>query len=205
MENGCRSDPYTADQVNAICAMVKTIDGTFDFANYPAFTNWCTTGDTTTYKDVASNSNVTLPVVMPATVAKLLGKCPIKAEFNYQVATTENADGTINIRFIAVVNDLRYANVGFNVQATRDNGVDAAETSAVVPVTATGVYKTITALGSEVTAESLGGKYIIAVVINNIDYQTYSHTFEISAFVTMQDGTVLSTETKSATLAKKGA
>jgi len=187
--DGYMTTALTADQQNApYAAAMKKIDtAAFDYSALTLLANWVQTGTAE---------------VMPASVAKMLGICPIPAEFNYQVATTENADGTINVRFVAVIDDLRYANVGFNVQATRTNGVDT-KTSAVIPVTATGVYTTINALGQPISASTLGGKYIVAVVINDIDYQNWDHSFAISAFVTMQDGTVLTTATKTAELSKK--
>ena len=187
--DGYMTDALAAEQADApYAAAMKKIDtAAFDYSALTLLANWVQTGTAE---------------VMPASVAKMLGICPIPAEFNYQVATTENADGTINVRFVAVIDDLRYANVGFNVQATRTNGVDT-KTSAVIPVTATGVYTTINALGQPISASTLGGKYIVAVVINDIDYQNWDHSFAISAFVTMQDGTVLTTATKTAELSKK--
>ena len=143
-------------------------------------------------------------LLAPADVVDLMVICPIPSDLHYQVTTAENADGTKNVRFIAVINELEYANVGFHVQVTRTNG-SVTETSDVLDRRVTTVYASVEAAGETVTAEELNGKYIVAVVINNIDYANYEHTFKISAYVTMNDanGTVLETESTIVTLAQK--
>ena len=143
-------------------------------------------------------------LLAPADVVDLMGICPIPSDLHYQVSTVENADGTRNVRFIAVVNELEYANVGFHVQVTRTNG-SVSETSDVIDRQVTTVYTSVEAAGETVTAEELNGKYIVAVVLNNIDYANYEHTFKISAYVTMNDAdrTVLETESTIVTLAQK--
>ena len=145
-------------------------------------------------------------LLAPADVVDLMGICPIPSDLHYQVSTEENADGTKNVRFIAVINELDYANVGFHVQVTRTNG-SASETSDVIDRQVTAVYTSVEAAGETVTAAELNGKYIVVVVLNNIDYANYEHTFKISAYVTMNDAdrTVLETESTVVTLAQKTA
>ena len=74
MANGCREAAYTADEVKAIAGMIKTIDGSFDLANYPALSGWCTTGDKTEYTDIGNAKNVSMPLILPESVAKMIGK-----------------------------------------------------------------------------------------------------------------------------------
>ena len=143
-------------------------------------------------------------LLAPKDVVDLMAICPIPSDLHYQVSTTENADGTKNVRFIAVINELEYANVGFHVQVTRTNG-SVSETSDVIDRQVTTVYTSVEAAGETVTAEELNGKYIVVVVLNNIDYANYEHTFKVSAYVTKNDAnrTVLETESTIVTLAQK--
>ena len=157
---------------------------------------WVTTAD----KVTVGEEQVT--VIVPTAVCTYF-TCPIPTtDVYYQ--KRENGNGTVDIRFVAVINDLSYANVGFNVQATRGEG-DGAQTSQKITKTTTTVYTSVTALGDNVTAESLGGQYIYVIEIKNVDVATYAHSFNVSAFVTVQDGTnqiVWEAATQTLTVAK---
>ena len=127
--------------------------------------------------------------MMPETVAEMIGKEEynpadkfIPANLYYQRATSLNADGTLDVRFVATIDKLDYAEVGFNITVTRTaNGTS--ETSAKVPFVTTTVYESIYALGETVTAEELEGAYIVAIVITGIDCENYAHSIAVEAFV----------------------
>lgn len=137
--------------------------------------------------------------LVPGVHAKALGQCPVADALYYRLATSENADGSINICLASVINDLNYSSIGFAITVSRDDGTAAGATAS-----GTTVYTSVLALGETVSAESLGGKYIAALVLEGIDYADYGHTFTVSAFVTLMDGTtVLSTAAHSFELPKK--
>ena len=135
--------------------------------------------------------------IIPSAYAKAFGLCPVSETLGYQVAVEENADGTKDIRLVAEVGDLNYANIGFQLTIARDNG-----TSAQTTISGTKVYQSIQALGETVNATE--GKYIVALVLKNVDYATYAHTITVKGFVTLLDETtVLSTASHEFVLAKK--
>lgn len=158
-----------------------------------------------------ANGWVTTEATMPVgedRVAVIVPDASLQKYFACPIPTTDiyyqkkaNGDGTVDIRFVAVINDLSYANVGFNVQATRGEG-DGAQISQKITKTTTTVYTSVTALGDNVTAKSLGGQYIYVIEITNVDVATYAHSFDVSAFVTLENGTVLEAATQTATVAK---
>ncbi len=188
-----------ANAASGVATQVGALNYTKDNfkTNYPTFDKWVVTDDSITPVGSAASYAVVLPEGMDAVV----DLCPIPTtDIYYQKKANDN--GTVDIRFVAVVNDLRYANVGFNIQATRNDGTNAPETSAVITKSTTTVYQSVTALGEAVTAASLNGNYIFVIEIQNVDAATYAHNFDISAFVTMQDGTVVTAATQTATVDK---
>ena len=143
--------------------------------------------------------------MMPASVAEMLGKKYIPTNLYYQRATALNNDGTIDVRFVTVINSLDYAEIGFNITVTRTADGDP-ETSAKVPFTTTTVYESISAHGETVTAEKLGGQYIVAIVIEGIDCANYAHEITVEAFVKeTAGGEATPTATGTVSLAKNAA
>lgn len=90
-----------------------------------------------------------------------------------------NSDsGTYDIRFIATINTLNADKVGFvlsksDMVPSIGYGVD---------IETTYVYTSITAMGSTVTAESLGGTYIIAVTVTGIPASDIDTTLYVRAY-----------------------
>lgn len=119
--------------------------------------------------------------MMPAAVATMLGKEYIPANLYYQRAISLNTDGTVDVRFVAVIDSLNYAEVGFNFTLTRI-GASGSEESVKVSRSTTEVYESVTALGETVTAEELGGNYVVAIVIKGIDCANYTHDIAVEAF-----------------------
>lgn len=187
-------EPLLGSHNESFKTVIKTIDtANFDFSDYSALTNWV-------YVDADGDSDKEM---IPASVAKMLDKCPIPTtDVYYQ--EQKNGDGTKDVRFVAVIDDLRYANVGFNVTITRDNESIDPQTAEITKNTTT-VYKTVKALDKDVSAETLGGKYLYVIEIQGVDVANYDHTFTVSAFVTMQDGTVLEFKTPQTLEITKGA
>ena len=196
--NDILDNAAVADAVRTLAKGENVSFSAETFAEYDEFENWVLTGEKTAY-----SATGTIDVMMPASVAAMLGICPV-ANLQVQYAGEENPDGSIDLRWIAVVDDLRYANVGFRLQANRTANGET-ESSAEVVKTTTQVYTSIVADGETVTAGQLGGKYILAITVEGVDYRSYDHTFTVSALVTMQDGTVLTTAPGTFTVARSTA
>lgn len=93
-----------------------------------------------------------------------------------------NADKTYDIRFIATIDTLDPDVVGFVLSKSETNPTK--ETANTKILCTTKVYNSITAMGSTVTAESLGGTYIIACTIKNIPEADINKPLYIRAFAT---------------------
>ena len=117
----------------------------------------------------------------------------------YQRATEANSDGTIDFRFLVLIDSLEYRNVGVTLQMSRSDE-SGTEQSKKVIITATTAYQSVVSMGETVTAASLGGKYLAAIDVKGINYGSFNHSFSVSGFVTEKDGTVFETETKTVTL-----
>ncbi|WP_449241525.1 hypothetical protein, partial [Desulfoscipio gibsoniae] len=100
-------------------------------------------------------------------------------------ARHHNDTNTYDIRFIAIINTLNAKEVGFvfsKTQAipTRENASEKATST---------VYTQITASGSPVTAESLGGQYIIACTVTEILESDIKVPLYVRAFSTVGTAT----------------
>lgn len=93
------------------------------------------------------------------------------------------AEKKFDIRFCAVIDSLKYESVGFEIVAKDSEGTVLQTFSH----SCTSVYESVMALGSPVTAESLGGKYLIAFAIRDIPESAGDVTFEIRS-VAVKDG-----------------
>ena len=116
----------------------------------------------------------------------IVNTTPVEVEetnLYYQRATSLNADGTVDVRFITVIDTLDYDQVGFKIQISRTDAHGVTTTSNEVTKATTQVFESINALGETVTAEELGGKYIVAVVITGINCAEYENVINVTAFV----------------------
>lgn len=142
------------------------------------------TTNTVTYYDSVSdmtdlNSDIwsnTDSGLLPTTVYTMLSNAPTKI-----VAQATSKDGgTYSVRFLAVVDTLDYTAAAFSVKATLEDG-----TQKEFFMNVTDAYTSVLAYGDEVTAESLGGNYILAYAITGIDEEPVD--FEVTV-ITVSNG-----------------
>lgn len=96
-----------------------------------------------------------------------------------------DATNTYDLRFIATIDTLNAYEVGFVFSKTQP--IPTRDNSAV-KATRT-VYTSITAAGSTVTAEELGGEYIIACTVTGIPESDIDTTLYVRAFSTVDGAT----------------
>ncbi len=95
-----------------------------------------------------------------------------------------DAEETVDIRFLAGVDSLYGSAVGFEITA---DYIDAKGNYTVAKeITTTTVFEEIRAAGMDVTAEELGSKYISAVQINDIP-QNITVTFTVKTYMACGD------------------
>lgn len=100
----------------------------------------------------------------------------------------DTADTKYAVRFVATVDSDAYAKAGFIVSARNADG-SVAKTWTVDTCTLHDQIIGSTATGTETyTAEELGGKYLIALTVNDIPKSIASLTFTAEAFTVSQDG-----------------
>jgi len=161
-------------------------NGSYSIPNVPAGTGYTVTASKTGYTNgSATNVSVTANT-MTSGVNITLTSDEDSCLVTYKGAQARHNDGTntYDIRFIATINTLNAKEVGFvfsKIQAvpTREN--------ASMKATST-VYTEITALGSPITAASLGGQYIIACTVTGITAEDINVGLYVRAFSTV--GTV---------------
>ena len=94
---------------------------------------------------------------------------------------TDAADERFAVRFIATIDSRDYLKAGFAIKATTaDNTVK--EWSLDTCTAYDSIIANDAAGTAKYTAQDLGGKYLIAVTINNIPKSVGSVTFDLSAF-----------------------
>ncbi len=81
-----------------------------------------------------------------------------------KLANSDPEATTVSVRILAVVNSLDAGEVGFDLSIN-----DGEATGSVTTAT---VYRSIIVDGKTTTAESLGGKYIVAITLENIPVET---------------------------------
>ncbi len=124
---------------------------------------------------------------------------PLDIAFRGHQSTAVSGD-KFSIRFAATVDTTaNYKNAGFIIEDESGR--------TLTTVTAT-VYKALNAVGSDgkltaLTAEYLGGKYIVAATLKNIPTTT-AHTLKITPYVTLNNGTVVKGESKTLNIAVGG-
>ncbi|MEG6521045.1 carboxypeptidase-like regulatory domain-containing protein [Desulfotomaculum sp. 1211_IL3151] len=158
-------------------------DGSYSIADVPAGTDYTvmasksgyTSGSTAnvsvTANTTTSGVNITLTSDLDGCLVTYRG-----AQKRYNADTD-----TYDIRFIATIDTLNAKEVGFVFSKsepipTRDNATVKATTT---------VYTSITAAGVTVTAESLGGKYIVAYTITGIPESDINVPLYVRAFSTV--------------------
>lgn len=87
----------------------------------------------------------------------------------FQYAEVPDTATTTSVRIVAVIDSLDFSEVGFKIAAkyTDADGVEHVGQNTLDKSSNT-VYTAITAAGDTVTAEELGGKYIVAIVVNDV-------------------------------------
>lgn len=104
----------------------------------------------------------------------------VGAQASVETANDTN-DGRFAVRFVATIDSLDYEKAGFVIKAVTANGTEKNWTldtctayTAILGSTDTGTI--------EYTAQELGGKYLIALTVNNIPKSAGSVAFEVTAF-----------------------
>ena len=153
---------------------------------YPALAKagWVVTNETVEYV-----SGKTVPMIMPASVATMIGKTALEAPNATSYLQIKNGtDGKYDVRFIGAVNadDLAaYETVGF-VVVVKLNGTailtENVETKAV--------YTSIKADGVDVTAETLGADYLNVLQIAGFKAEN-AYDISVLSFAKRADGTTV--------------
>lgn len=92
------------------------------------------------------------------------------------------AANTTDVRFLAITDYLEADAVGFKVEASYKDGGVLKTMSTPKFYESNKVYKSVVAMGSSVSAESLGGKYIVALVILGIPDSYTDVTFTVTPY-----------------------
>lgn len=93
-----------------------------------------------------------------------------------------------SIRFISTIESLDYLEAGFVISLNNSNPVIGGNGS--VTRTTKTVYKSIKAGADLIPAETLGGKYILALSLNNIPNDSFSRDIYVRPFVKLSDGVI---------------
>ena len=153
---------------------------------YPALAKagWVVTNETVEY--VAGK---TVPMIMPASVAAMIGKTALVAPNATSYLQIKNGtDGKYDVRFIGAVNvaDLdAYESVGFVVVVKLNGTAIMTET-----VETNAVYTSIKADGVDVTAEALGADYLNVLQIAGFKAEN-AYDISVLSFAKKADGTVV--------------
>ena len=95
------------------------------------------------------------------------------------VCTQERVrDGVFDVRFCAVIDSLDYSEVGFEIVAVDADGTELNRFRHA----SSQVYESVLALGEPVTAQELGGKYLIAYAILDIPDDLGTVVFQITPY-----------------------
>lgn len=114
-----------------------------------------------------------------------LDKSPSIAPHHISVQSRSNT-GNYDVRFCAVLDQLNYSEVGFEIIATDANGVELKK----FDHTATSVYESVLALGETVTANDIceGSKYLIAFAVLEIPDDIGVVNFNVRSYGTDEYG-----------------
>lgn len=93
-----------------------------------------------------------------------------------------------SIRFISTIESLDYVEAGFVISLNNSNPVIGVNGS--VTRTTKTVYKSIKAGADLIPAEILGGKYILALSLNNIPNDSFSRDIYVRPYVKLMDGAI---------------
>ncbi len=118
---------------------------------------------------------------------------------NINIQTRKGStSNTMDARFLATVDSLRYENAGFEIAMNyQENGQSKTKQ---VAYTASVVYESVIAAGVTVTASEMGGRYLMAYIVTDIP-ANLDVEFEVKAFAT-ENGTKTYTDTYSIPLEK---
>lgn len=106
-----------------------------------------------------------------------------------QLANGTTAESAASaLRFIATIGGLDYRQVGFVL--SRTNPEPRLEGAGCIPRVTTTVYAAIVAGDQTVSAASLGGRYIVALTLEQIPNQAFATPIYIRSFVRHPDGQV---------------
>ena len=94
----------------------------------------------------------------------------------YQVKDDTATDGSYSLRFLATVNSLDFAEVGFEITAAYGSDSKPFTKSCKY------VYQSVNAANGSVTAESKGGDYLIALAITGIPEDVGEVTYTVKPF-----------------------
>ncbi|MBQ7348205.1 MAG: hypothetical protein IJW55_09620 [Clostridia bacterium] len=94
----------------------------------------------------------------------------------YQVKDDTETDGSFSLRFLATVNSLDFAEVGFEITAAYGSDSKPFTKSCKY------VYQSVNAANGSVTAESKGGDYLIALAITGIPEDVGEVTYTVKPF-----------------------
>lgn len=153
---------------------------------YPALAKagWVVTNETVEYVE-----GKTVPKIMPASVATMIGKTTLTApNATSYLQIKNNADGKYDVRFIGAVNvdDLKaFDTVGFSVIVKMGGTVIMTET-----VETKAVYTSIKADGVDVTAEALGADYLNVLQIAGFKADN-KYDITVLSFAKRTDGTTV--------------
>lgn len=101
--------------------------------------------------------------------------------------TTQDSNQT-SMRFVSTIDSLNYSEVGFVISLNNTDPVIGG--LGCVTKTTKVVYTSINAGSSLITPKSLGGKYIVALSLNNIPHDSFSKNIYVKPYVKSMDGNI---------------
>ena len=109
----------------------------------------------------------------------------------FQYAEVPDTATTTSVRIVAVLDSLEFSEVGFKIAAkyTDVDGVEHVGKN-TLDKSSNMVYTAITAAGETVTATELGGKYIVAILVNDVPIgDGITVTFDVTPYTVAKGAT----------------
>lgn len=165
----------------SVYSAITDTNGIYSIANVPAGTGYTVTAGKSGYTSASVTGVEVTADTTTSEVDITLNYDPEASLITYKGAQVMQNGAVYDIRFVAVIDTLNAKEVGFvfsktETVPTRENASEKATTT---------VYTQITASGSPVTAESLGGRYIIACTVTGIPAGDINVELHVRAFSTV--------------------